>query len=90
MLNPSFAHAQMSVARFESPTPSLDRWGHGSNPRFLRRRPRNGWRRRDFRGQLPGRSAERQPSRSWWRQGIEAGLFGTYFVVFLASLWMLG
>lgn len=88
-MNASFAHAQMSVARFESSLTSLDRWGHGSNPRFLRRRPRNGWRRRSLESQM--KSSQRASQfRSVLRQGVEAGLFATYFVVFLASIWMLG
>lgn len=83
---------QLSVTRFESCLPSLDRWGHGSssNTRFLRRRPRNGWKRRE---QLAPRrpivrGCEEQPS--LLRQSVEIGLFGTYMLIFMASLWLLG
>lgn len=84
---------QLSATRFESPLQSLDRWGHGSsNPRFLRRRPRNGWKKRDLEQAAAVRSAPRvRPAQpSLLRQSLEVGLFGTYMLIFLASLWMLG
>lgn len=88
----------MTVTRFESTSPGLDRWGTGSNPRFLRRRSRSPWRKRSFAsGQSvaksrcrPLSSACKKAEPSILRQGLEVGLFGTYFLVFLASLWMLG
>lgn len=86
---------QLSVTRFESRLPSLDRWGHGSSgiPRFLRHRPRNGWRKRVQEQSVSPRNhiirvREEQPS--LLRQGVEIGLFGTYMLIFMASLWMLG
>jgi hypothetical protein len=86
--------SHLSSTRFESRLESLDRWGSGSNPRFLRRRPRNGWKKRSFESQVPVRSAAR-PSRqaskvdSLLRQSLEVGLFGAYMLIFMASLWML-
>lgn len=89
-----FPNQQKSLAltRFESRLESLDRWGSGSNPRFLRRRPRNGWKRRCFASQLPLKAKPVQPKKrdSLLRQSLEAGLFGTYMLIFMASLWMLG
>lgn len=87
---------QLSVTRFESRLESLDRWGHGSsnNARFLRRRPRNGWKKRGLESCLPAlarpqpRPVEVEPS--MLRQSVEVGLFGTYLIIFLACLWMLG
>jgi hypothetical protein len=85
---------QIAATRFESPLQSLDRWGHGSSsPRFLRRRPRNGWRRRGLEQALPARPVAARPrpaQPSWLRQSLEVCLFGTYMLIFLASLWMLG
>ncbi len=85
---------QIATTRFESPLQSLDRWGHGSsNARFLRRRPRNGWKRRGLEQALPVRptAPRAQPAQpSLLRQSVEVGLFGTYMLIFLASLWMLG
>ncbi|MFN8612396.1 MAG: hypothetical protein U0931_32925 [Vulcanimicrobiota bacterium] len=84
---------QLSVTRFESPLQPLERWGHGSsNHRFLRRRPRNGWKRRSVEQVIPARPAPRvRPAQpSLLRQSMEVGLFGTYMLIFLASLWMLG
>lgn len=88
----------MTVTRFESTPPGLDRWGAGSNPRFLRRRSRSPWRKRSFANEQSGvrsrcrliSSACKKAEPSILRQGLEVGLFGTYFLVFLASLWMLG
>lgn len=84
---------QLSLTRFESRLQSLDRWGQGSNnARFLRRRPRNGWKKRGQEQTLPARSTarvrEEQPS--LLRQSVEIGLFGTYMLIFMASLWLLG
>lgn len=78
---------QLSLTRFESRLQSLDRWGHGSsaNARLLRKRPRNGWKKRP---QASARVHEEQPS--LLRQSIEIGLFGTYMLIFMASLWLLG
>lgn len=89
-----FPHQQKSLAmtRFESRLETLDRWGTGSNPRFLRRRPRNGWKRRNFASQLPSRprTSDDFKANSLLRQSVEVGLFGTYMLIFMASLWMLG
>ncbi len=84
---------QLSVTRFELRLPSLARWGHHSGDnRFLRHRPRNGWKKRGQAQATPARvmarAREEQPS--LLRQGIEIGLFGTYLLIFMASLWMLG
>ena len=85
---------QLSLTRFESRLQSLDRWGHGSsaNARFLRRRPRNGWKKRAQEQVLPQRASTRvhEEEPSLLRQSIEIGLFGTYMLIFMASLWMLG
>ena len=87
---------QLSATRFESRLVSMDHWGHGSsnNARFLRRRPRNGWKKRSLESCLPA-AARPQPRpvevpSSVLRQSVEVGLFGTYLIIFLASLWMLG
>ncbi|MBX3168905.1 MAG: hypothetical protein KF760_15960 [Candidatus Eremiobacteraeota bacterium] len=82
---------QLSVTRFESRLPSLDHWGQGSSGtiRFLRHRPRNGWKKRGKKQAAPQRLvASEQPS--LLRQSIEIGLFGAYMLIFMASLWMLG
>lgn len=85
---------QLSVTRFESCLPSLDRWGHHSgHNRFLRHRPRNGWKKRSQEQAAAPRVAtrrrqEQQPS--LLRQSVEIGLFGTYMLIFMASLWILG
>jgi len=87
---------QLSATRFESRLESLDRWGQGSsnNTRFLRRRPRNGWKKRGLESCLPVLArAQSRPvgvEPSMLRQSVEVGLFGTYLLIFLASLWMLG
>lgn len=84
---------QLSVTRFESRLPSLDRWGHHSgNHRFLRHRPRNGWKKRGQEQAAPARvvARVREEQPSLLRQGVEIGLFGTYMLIFMASLWMLG
>ncbi|MBS2038416.1 hypothetical protein JST97_25785 [bacterium] len=83
---------QLSATRFESPLQTLDRWGHGSsNPRFLRRRPRNGWKRRGLEQAISAKPQRVRPAQpSLLRQGLEVGLFGTYMLIFLASLWVLG
>ncbi len=87
----------LSSTRFESRLESLDRWGSGSKPRFLRRRPRNGWKKRSFESQFLAKPAagnsprvRKADSVSMLRQGLEVGLFGTYMLIFMASLWMLG
>jgi len=80
----------LSQARFESRVESLDRWGRGSNPRFLRRRPRNGWKRRTFDATLCAYVPVLPERPSLLRQSLEVGLFGTYMLIFMASLWMLG
>jgi hypothetical protein len=107
MTNALHFQNDLSVTRFESRLESLGRWGSGSNPRFLRRRPRNGWRKRDFESQLQAQTSREctpvvlsqaitritmrvRKSDSMLRQGLEVGLFGTYLLIFLASLWMLG
>lgn len=82
--------SDLSVSRFESRIATLDRWGRGSNPRFLRRRPRDGWRRRTLDSQLRQVAPSQEKGDSMLRQGLEVGLFGTYLLVFLACLWMLG
>lgn len=81
------------LARFEQGCTPLYR--HEGNPRFLRRRPRNGWRRRDMRSlTAQAGTSEKTSLRSEFklllREGLEVSLFGTYFLVFLASLWLLG
>ena len=87
---------QLSATRFESRLESMDRWGHGSsnNARFLRRRPRNGWKKRGLESCLPAATRPQlRPNEvpsSVLRQSVEVGLFGTYLIIFLASLWMLG
>ena len=93
----AIAQNQMTIARFESACPRLDRWGSGSNPRFLRRRSRQAWRKRCLSADTglvlsPKVSASRRKTSdvSLVRQGLEAGLFGAYLIVFLACLWMLG
>ncbi len=87
-MNLALAHQHRSISRFESRLESLGRWDCGSNPRFLQRRPRQSWRRRSLDSQF-NRSTQKRKE-SWIRQSVDIGLFATYFLVFLASLWMLG
>lgn len=84
------ATIDFAAIRFDSPRATLGRWDTGSNPRFLRRRSKDGWRRRNL-SRLVEMGREMLPSGgSMWKQGMEAGLFATYFCVFLASLYALG
>jgi hypothetical protein len=81
------------LARFEQDCTPLYRCDN--NPRFLRRRPRNGWRRRDRRSLTAQsdrceRASLRSELRLLLKEGLEVSLFATYFVVFLGSLWLLG
>jgi hypothetical protein len=85
--------SQFSVTRFESCLQPLDRWGQGSSSsRLLRRRPRNGWKKRALEQAAPARQVTRlrEEPPSLLRQSVEIGLFGTYMLIFMASLWMLG
>lgn len=92
----AIAQNYLTIDRFESTLPRLDRWGSGSNPRFLRRRSRQAWRRRSLFSEQGAASSKVSSSRrkqsdvSFLRQGLEVGLFGAYFLVFMACLWMLG
>lgn len=84
---------QFSVTRFESHLQPLDRWGQGSSSsRILRQRPRNGWKKRptDRVAQPRPVLRSREETPSLLRQSVEVGLFGTYMLIFMASLWMLG
>lgn len=84
-MNTSLAHQNRAISRFESRLESPNRWGSGSNPRFLQRRNRKNWRQRKFESHVSSAAS----GESWWKLGLETGIFATYFLLFLGSLWML-